>query len=109
MKNFQHNNFICNLGENAKENWLLLDQSKPNHYFFHLSSFPSGYVILEIEDGQLTNDMIITSAQLCKLNTKYRNFKDIRVDYCLCSNVSKGVVMGEAIFDSNRKVKQVKI
>ena len=109
MKNFQYDNFVCNLGENAKENWILLDQAKSNHYFFHLSSFSSGYVILETNFQTPSLEMITIAAQLCKINTKYRNCKNIKVDYCLCSNVTKGDVIGEVNFNSNRQVKQIKV
>ena len=109
MKNFQYDNFICNLGQNARENWILLDQANPNDYFFHLSAFPSGYVILETNGAEPTFDMIVTAAQLCKMHTKYYKYRDLKVDYCLCSNVSKGDIVGEVIFNSNRKVKQVKV
>ena len=27
------------LGENAQDNWNILDKVEPNHYFFHLTSF----------------------------------------------------------------------
>jgi len=109
MKNYKYGNFICNVGENAKENWFLLDQAQPEHYFFHLSSFPSCYVILETEIHPVSMDMIIVAANLCKIYTKYRNFKNLKVDYCLCNNVIKGEVIGETNYISNRKVKQIKI
>ena len=108
MRVFQYNNFICTLGENAKENWELFDISKENDYFFHLSSFPSGYVILEY-NGKLTKEMITTSAILCKTHTKYRTLRDVKVDYCPCNNLEKGDKAGEVVFKSNRKVKQVKV
>ena len=100
--------YICKIGENAKENWKLLDNSDKNHYFFHLSSFPSCYVILECEKKPLLG-IIKDVAKICKNNTKYRNLRNLKVDYCQCSNVIKGEKVGEVIFKSNRKVKQVKV
>lgn len=100
-------NGVYKLGESAQENWSLLERAQDHYYFFHLTSFPSGYLILEplVEP---TFDMIQKGALLCKQNTKYRHSKDIKVDYCLCKNVTKGNTIGEAIFKSNRKVKQIK-
>ena len=48
MKLLQHANYVCMGGENASENWSLLDGAgaEPTDYFLHLASFPSGYVIL---------------------------------------------------------------
>ena len=96
------------LGENARDNWDMLSQSKPEHYFFHLSSFPSAYVILVCE-GEPSQKEILRGAQICKENTKYRNLKNLKVDYCPRSNVCRGEVTGEAIFISIKKVKQVKV
>ena len=49
------------------------------------------------------------AAKICKDNTKYKNIRNIKVDYCRCSNLFKGLVIGEVIFHSKRQVKQVKI
>jgi predicted ribosome quality control (RQC) complex YloA/Tae2 family protein len=96
------------LGENAQDNWKILSESSPNDYFFHLSSFPSCYVILKCEDIP-TLEHLTRASEICKSATKYRNLRNIKVDYCMCSNVKKGSVVGEAVFVSNRKVKQIKI
>jgi len=101
-------NYTCKLGENAAENWKMLDDIKPTFYFFHLSSFSSGYAILECEDEPKI-DIIQDAARICRNGTKYRNLKNIKVDYCHCSNITKSDKVGEVIFKSQRKVKQVKL
>jgi predicted ribosome quality control (RQC) complex YloA/Tae2 family protein len=106
MKQFSDKDGIYKLGESALENWELIDKAKHNNYFFHLSSFPSGYVILETKTPTL--EILMKAALLCKNGTKYRYLKDIKVDYCLCNNVIKSDKLGEVIFISNRKVKQLK-
>lgn len=107
MKILNYDDYVCKVGENAKENWELLDNSTENNIFLHLSSFPSGYVI--INSNHLTIDMIYIGALLCKNNTKYRNVPNIKVDYCRCSNLVKGDNVGEVIFKSKRQVKQIKL
>jgi hypothetical protein len=110
------------LGQNAQDNWDILDKAEGTDYFFHLTSFPSCYVIFKcldiptneniIKAAQIdipTNENIIKAAQICKENTKYRNLKNLRVDYCPCSNIKKGENIGEVIFHSLRKVKNIKI
>ena len=47
MKLFEFEGYTCKLGENAKENWELFDNSEETNIFLHLSSFSSGYVILK--------------------------------------------------------------
>jgi predicted ribosome quality control (RQC) complex YloA/Tae2 family protein len=110
MKEIIINNIKCKIGSNALENWDLLDNSKENHIFFHLSSFPSCYVILEIEeDKNIDENIFFEAALLCKNNTKYKNLKNIKIDYCRCSNLVKGDKLGEVIYKSNRKVKHIQI
>ena len=108
MKITTVNSITCKIGQNAKENWLLLDSiSNKNFWFFHLSSFPSCYVILETEN--LTESSLKLCAEICKINTKYKNLKNIKVDYSQCKNIIKTDKLGEIEYISNRKVKQILI
>jgi predicted ribosome quality control (RQC) complex YloA/Tae2 family protein len=108
MKTFNFNNLNIKVGTSAKENWNILSESKPYHLFFHLSSFPSCFVILECnEDTIISNDVLQECANICKSNTKYRNMKNIKVDYTHCENVIKEKNVGEVSYKSNRKIKQI--
>ena len=110
MKTFNFDNINIKLGTSAKENWNILSESEPYNLFFHLSSFPSCYVILECnEDTIINNDILQECAKICKLNTKYKNMKNIKVDYTRCDNVMKAKNVGEVFYKSNRKVKQIQI
>ena len=99
---------VYKIGTNAAENWGLLAAASQEDYFFHLSAFPSAYVILQ-HRRELTEDMIRTGARLCKEATKYRHYRNLKVDYCPCSNLEKGESMGEVEYKSNRKVGTVKV
>ena len=107
MKKIIIGDITCKLGQTAIENWELFDAALPNHYFFHLSSYPSGYLILETSDP--SDDVLIECALLCKNGTKYKNLKNVNVDYCMCSNLKKGLSVGEVEFIRPRQVKKVKI
>lgn len=113
MKEIFIENIKCKIGNNAQENWNLLEMASDNHLFFHLSSFPSCYVILELEDEIkdffILNKILEKAALECKLNTKYKNLKNIKVDYCLVSNVIKGDILGEVYYKSNRKIKNIMV
>ena len=98
---------FCLVGNNAKENWLLLDNAPPTAIFFHLSSFPSCYVILY--NSKYDPLFLYKAAKICLDNTKYRNIKGIYVDYTPISNVEKGDTPGEIVYRSSRKVKKVKV
>ena len=108
MKDLEIQGIKCKIGSNAIENWELLEKSKENNLFFHLSSFPSCYVIYECEnDNDITLETIKECAMICKNNTKYKNLKNIKVDYTFCKNIIKGDKIGEIIYKSNKKVKKI--
>lgn len=100
---------VCKRGENALENWALLSAAGNKDIFFHLSSFPSGYVILEPGGEKADDATLEAAAQLCKNGTKYHSLSNVKVDYCLCNNVVRGEKPGEAVFKSRRKVKQLRV
>lgn len=101
-------NYKCVVGKSKEENWKLLDESNPNYLFFHLTSFPSCYVILQTEE-KVDNNVIIECASLCLNNTKFRHLKNVYVDYTVVENVKKGDKVGEIWYKSFRKVNKVKI
>lgn len=96
------------VGKNKYDNWTILSESKEEYTFFHLTSFPSCFLILEsvIEPD---SDILIRCAEMCKQHTKYKHLKDIYVDYTRCGNVLKGEKVGEIEYKSNRKVNKIKV
>jgi predicted ribosome quality control (RQC) complex YloA/Tae2 family protein len=108
MKSIEIQGILCKIGCNAIENWELLEKSNENNLLFHLTSFPSCYVICESMNGDNINlEIIRQCAILCKNNTKYRNLKNIKVDYTTCNNIIKGDKIGEIIYKKNKKVKKI--
>ena len=85
MKKIEYNEIIFYIGQNAQENWNILDTSKklnPDYIWFHLNSFPSCFVIMystlyELKPNNI-NDYLNYGAYLCKQNTKYRSLKLIK-------------------------------
>lgn len=110
MKQLTIQGIKCKIGSNAIENWEILDKSKETYLFFHLTSFPSCYVIYETENkDDISLEIITECALLCKNNTKYKNLKNIKIDYTYCNNILKCDKIGEIIYKSNKKVKTIKI
>ena len=106
MKQFTNGEYNCKLGQTAKENWQLFEDANPLYYFFHLSSFPSGYVILETTED-INESIVLWAAEICKSGTKYRNLKNLKVDYCRCNNLMKSFQVGEVVFRSSKKIKNI--
>lgn len=104
MKVIVINDVSFKVGQNAKENWELLSLDE-NYTWFHLKSFPSCHVVIEKIDP--TNDEILEGANLCLENTKYRNLKNIKVNYTLLKNIKKADKVGSVHFVSNRKVNTI--
>jgi predicted ribosome quality control (RQC) complex YloA/Tae2 family protein len=103
MKEFVVENIKIKVGSNAAENWKILDESSENNIFLHLKSFPSCYVIIDCEEYP-SIEIINEAAKICKNNTRYKNMKNIKVDYTSCKNVIKGELVGEIFYKSNKKV-----
>tara|TARA_R110002111_G_scaffold1360_2_gene9363 strand:- start:651 stop:977 length:327 start_codon:yes stop_codon:yes gene_type:complete len=108
MKKVKVQDYTCKIGQNAKDNWNILDSSLEKYYFFHLSKFPSCYVILETEE-KVNDSVLEICARICLNNTKYRKAKNINVDCTTCDNIEKGTVIGEITYKSKRKVKRILI
>lgn len=106
MKEVIIDDIIFKIGQNAQENWDLLSLNE-NFMWFHLKSFPSCHVVVEHEN--LSNELILEGAQLCLQNTKYRNMKNIKVNYTLLKNLKKADKIGSVHFNSNRKVYTIMI
>jgi predicted ribosome quality control (RQC) complex YloA/Tae2 family protein len=107
MKVVYENDIKYIIGENAKDNWNLLDMSDESDYFFHLSSFPSCYVIMESQE-EPTKNMLEYGAFLCKNSGKYKSVGNLKIDYCKCSNLKKGDKVGEVIYIRPRQVNRIK-
>tara|TARA_B110000483_G_scaffold34020_1_gene41388 strand:- start:561 stop:881 length:321 start_codon:yes stop_codon:yes gene_type:complete len=106
MKEIEYEDTIFKVGKNSAENWELLKENE-KYLWFHLESFPSCYVVCCSDEP--TNDMITYGAKLCKENTKYRNFNNIKISYTPLSNLNKADKVGAVYIKSNRKVKKIGI
>jgi predicted ribosome quality control (RQC) complex YloA/Tae2 family protein len=109
MKTIIFENFDINIGRNAQENWNLLDNTTDEDILFHLTSFPSPYVILTANGKDIPTIVINKCAQLCKQYSKYKRMYPLKVDYSVCANIHKGEKTGEFYYKSKRKVMRVGI
>tara|TARA_Y100000816_G_C25593003_1_gene318244 strand:- start:13 stop:357 length:345 start_codon:yes stop_codon:yes gene_type:complete len=111
MKTFTYENIQFLLGQNAQENWDILDAAQKinsDYVWFHLNSFPSSYVIMyssieNIHDSSL-NDYLIYGAKLCKQNSKYKNFNDLKICYTSLKKLTKTNKVGEVIVKGKKNI-----
>lgn len=106
MKVLKVGDLDCKVGESAQENWTLLDRAKKKHWFFHLTDFPSCYVVLECE-REPSREEKYRCAEICVENTKQRKSKRVKVDATPCSNVLKSDAVGECEYRSEKKVEEI--
>ena len=108
MKILNIDEYEVKIGQNAKENWKILDNSEETDVFFHLSKLPSCYVIIRNDSEEYPDFSVLKKAcSICLEHTKYRNLRNIKVDYTMCSNLKKGKILGEVIYQSSKKVKSM--
>lgn len=111
MKTIIYNNIQFVIGQNAEDNWNILDEAykiNNNFIWFHLNSFPSGYVIMystneELRDNSF-NDYLNYGASLCKQNSKYKNLKDIKICYTSLKKLSKTQKIGEVTIKGKKNI-----
>ena len=109
MKKVEYNNIIYIIGENAQDNWNILDLYKKEndkYIWFHLNSFSSAYVIMcstinDIDKSQFY-DYLYYGAELCKNNSKYKNLKNLKIIYTTLNKLSKTNKIGEVIISGKK-------
>ena len=99
------------LGQNAQENWDILEEAQKinsDFIWFHLNSFPSSYVIMyscidQLNDNSL-NNYLNYGANLCKTHSKYRNLKDLKICYTTLKKITKTNKIGEVLIKGKRNI-----
>ena len=111
MKTFEFENIKFLLGQNAQENWNILEEAQKinsDYIWFHLNSFPSSYVIMystlnELNDTSL-NNCLTYGANLCKIHSKYKNYNDLKICYTTLKKLSKTNKIGEVLIKGKRNI-----
>jgi len=83
------------IGENAMDNWNLIDKADQSDLWFHVDGNPSAHVILRT--GNQTNipkQVIQECAMLCKNGSKLKNNRYVKVIYTMIRNVKKAEDVG---------------
>ena len=101
-------NYLILIGENAKENWKIIDESDNFDLWLHIDDKASCHVIIkEILNKnnaislEYPRNVVIEASKYCKI---YSNSKDdkIKIVYTIIKNITKGKVVGE-VYVSNEE------
>ena len=91
------------IGQNAKENWDIIDGSEPDDLWFHLSNYPSCHIVARLKK-MIDNSELVYIANLVKENTtKYKNKNNLKICYCNISDIKKNKSKIGSVIISNQK------
>ena len=113
MKSYVYKNINFIIGNNAKENWQILDNMKhlnEDYLWFHLNSFASPYVIMNCTKNEMEKmydkneikEILEFGAKLCKDNSKYKLLNDLKILYMPLKKLEKGNKIGEVIISGKK-------
>ena len=88
------------IGQNAQDNFDIIDESNPNDLWFHLYGESSCHVVASIDpevklDKKQKRQIITQGALLCKQNTKYKSSKNVNIIYSEIKNIEKTETVGK--------------
>ena len=84
------------IGQNAVENFKVIDNASPDDLWFHLKTLASCHVVLK-SDGPILDQDVKMAAELCLSNTKYREMNSVYVEYIKIKYVEKTETPGKVI------------
>jgi len=86
------------VGQNALDNFDIIDQSEDEDIWFHLEGASSGHVICKINNEYNKKELkyiIVQGAVLCKQFSKKKSDKKVNIIYTRLKNVTKTDVLGQ--------------
>lgn len=97
------------LGQNAKDNFDIIDISTENDIWFHINDEPSCHVIAILEENTKYNkkelrQIITQGALLCKENSKYKSTKNLNMVYTNVGNLYKTEIVGKVSISNSKLI-----
>lgn len=101
--------FVFYVGQNAQENFDIIDASKSHDLWFHIEAAPSCHVIAELDDPQKYNKkqlhkIAVQGAVLCKQYSRFCSDKNVVIIYCPISCVEKQDMIGSVSVNKYKKI-----
>ncbi len=97
-------------GENAQENWDLIDSSAQNDLWFHVKSHPSCHVVVSLENAKnisikkIDPQVIRYCGSICKAGSKLKHFGSVTIMYTYIKNVKKAEEIGSVTTTSSKTI-----
>lgn len=90
------NNIRYIVGKNASDNWRIIQEANPEHYWVHLNEIPSCHVIIESENP--TKEEFNFAFNLCVKFTKKSHGMKVTYIRKKVKHLSLGTSVGEVIY-----------
>lgn len=103
--------YTMQIGQNAQDNFDLIDASESQDIWFHLDDLPSPHVVLKVlkaVDGKqplLPKGVILTCAFNCKKHSSYNKLRNISAIYTEIRNVTKTEPVGSVLTVKTKKIR----
>jgi predicted ribosome quality control (RQC) complex YloA/Tae2 family protein len=96
------------IGTCAQENHDIIDAADPEDLWFHISGCSSCHVICKIPE-KVNNKKILQKiakqgAVICKENSKYKSYKNVKIDYTKIKYVTKKEIPGSVIITNAKSI-----
>jgi predicted ribosome quality control (RQC) complex YloA/Tae2 family protein len=100
--------YIIKIGNNAEDNWKVIDDSDELDIWFHLDEYPSAHIVLKTNKKELNTinkQILFKCASECRNRTNIKDIKKdkkIKVIYTEIKNIKKGNDIG-SVYSKNTK------
>jgi predicted ribosome quality control (RQC) complex YloA/Tae2 family protein len=106
---YKNNTYKISIGQNARDNWNLIDLSNIDDIWFHTSQYPSAHVVVSYihiipQVKKLPRQVIKRCAYICKVNSKAKSETDVEIIYTKINNVTKTDVVGQVMTTNVKSV-----
>lgn len=90
------------IGENAQDNFDVIDASDPEDIWFHLTELPSCHIVAKIPfydnyNRKQIHKIVVQGADICKQHSKFKSQKKVQVTYTKIKNVNKTHITGSVM------------
>jgi len=103
-------NFRFVVGQNAQENFDIIDRADGNDYWFHVQNEPSCHVICDLSNNTIEYDkkqlryILKQGAVVCKQFSKYKSIKDLTIVYTQIKYVAKTNTIGTVSVENGKTI-----
>lgn len=96
--------FTAFIGKNAQENWDLIDAASQNDIWFHLKDHPSPHIILKVDQGKPSRNVLKACCVFCKQYSKMKSMHKITIIYTEIKNITKGDAVGSVTTAKTKEI-----